>query len=163
MFKRALGKYALYSLIAGFAFSLSIAAPADALAEDPYAEIKRNASADSPFAPAATGAAAEATQTETTALRVIEDISHVCMVNDRFMGSKQIPVEFDGKTYYGCCAGCVKRIQTSAAIRTGKDPLTGKAVDKALAYASMDDEGYVLYFESEANFKDFAEKLEKPE
>ena len=166
MFKRALKKYALYSLIAGFAFSLIapvLMVPADALAEDPYAEIKRNASADSPFAPAATGASTEPTQTDVPTLRVIEDISLVCMVNDRLMGSKQIPVEVDGKTYYGCCDGCVKRIQQNEAIRTGTDPLTGEAVDKARAYASVTNKGAVLYFESEANFKDFAKKLEKPE
>ena len=32
----------------------------------------------------------------------------VCMVNDRFMGVKQIPIEVQGITYYGCCQNCVK-------------------------------------------------------
>ena len=27
----------------------------------------------------------------------------VCMVNDRFMGVAQIPIEANGTTYYGCC------------------------------------------------------------
>ena len=33
----------------------------------------------------------------------------VCMVNDRFMGVKQIPIDVDGTTYFGCCEGCVEK------------------------------------------------------
>jgi len=39
--------------------------------------------------------------------------SEVCMVNDRVMGKPQIPVEVEGKTYYGCCEGCKSRLQNS--------------------------------------------------
>src|SRR6185436_14654915 len=38
----------------------------------------------------------------------------VCMVNEQAMGKDQIPVEVDGKTYYGCCEMCKKTLATSA-------------------------------------------------
>jgi YHS domain-containing protein len=77
------------------------------------------------------------------------------MVNDQFMGRDQIPVEFEGRTYYGCCAGCVTRIQNDPAIRAAIDPVTGRAVDKASAVMGQDSEGNVLYFESEQSFSQY--------
>ncbi len=32
----------------------------------------------------------------------------VCMVNDAYMGKKQLPIKFEGRMYYGCCEMCVK-------------------------------------------------------
>ena len=37
--------------------------------------------------------------------------SEVCMVNDRHFGVKQIPVDVDGKIYYGCCASCKGKLK----------------------------------------------------
>ncbi len=75
----------------------------------------------------------------------------VCMVNNAYMGKKQIPVAFDGKTYYGCCQMCVKRIQTERIARFAKDPVTGEEVDKAKAYIAPAAPGKdeVYYFKSE--------------
>ena len=42
----------------------------------------------------------------------------VCMVNDRFMGVEQIPIEVDGTTYYGCCEGCVEKLQKKSVFVT---------------------------------------------
>ncbi len=80
----------------------------------------------------------------------------VCMVNNAYMGGKkQLPVQYENKTYYGCCNMCVNRINTDRSVRFGQDPLTRKEVDKALAYITLKpgsaDE--VLYFESEENAK----------
>lgn len=33
--------------------------------------------------------------------------SRVCMVNNTVFDKPQIPVQVEGKTYYGCCGGCV--------------------------------------------------------
>ncbi|HEY0370916.1 MAG TPA: hypothetical protein VGD79_02890, partial [Thermoanaerobaculia bacterium] len=38
----------------------------------------------------------------------------VCMVNEQAMGKDQIPVEVDGKTYYGCCEMCKKALADNA-------------------------------------------------
>ncbi len=103
---------------------------------------------------AATTPATKAAET-TPSFDLIDDISLVCMVNDRFMGVVQIPVEVEGKTYYGCCAGCVERIKKNETIRYGTDPVTGSKVDKARAYAVKDNIGKVLYFESEATFNQY--------
>lgn len=80
----------------------------------------------------------------------------VCMVNNAYMGKKQIEVPHDGKIYYGCCEMCVERIPKDQKVREAVDPYTGKTVDKAEAYIVMiSDEGEVAYFENEENYKKF--------
>ncbi len=78
----------------------------------------------------------------------------VCFVNNKFMGIDQIPVEVDGKTYYGCCEDCVGKLNNIRATRYATDPLTGAEVDKALAYIVKAPSGNndVLYFASEENY-----------
>lgn len=89
---------------------------------------------------------AEAKRSEVKAKLV--DPSVVCMVNDAVMGRAQIPVKYEGKTYYGCCDGCVSTIKTDRAARYAKDPVTGKEVDKAKAVILEGENGAALYFES---------------
>lgn len=80
----------------------------------------------------------------------------VCMVNNAYMGKKQIEVPHDGKIYYGCCEMCVERIPKDKTAREAIDPFTGKTIDKADAYIVMiSDEGEVAYFENEENYKRF--------
>lgn len=83
--------------------------------------------------------------------------SKVCYVNNKFMGIDQIPVEFENKTYYGCCEGCVLKLKTMRETRVAKDPHTGKEVDKALAYIVLSPSGNndVLYFESKQTYIDY--------
>ena len=83
--------------------------------------------------------------------------SKVCYVNNKFMGIDQIPVEFENKTYYGCCEGCVIKLKTMRETRYSKDPFTGKEVDKAAAFIVLSPNGNndVLYFESEQTYKNF--------
>lgn len=76
------------------------------------------------------------------------ETSQVCMVNDTFMNKPQIPVSVEGKTYYGCCEGCVGRLKGDRSVRFSKDLVTGREVDKAAAYIAMQPDGTVLYFES---------------
>ncbi len=80
--------------------------------------------------------------------------SFVCYVNNSYMGKKQIPVEVQGKTYYGCCDGCVDKLKNIREFRYAIDPLTGNEVDKAKAYIVLKPNGFgeVLYFESEGNY-----------
>jgi len=82
--------------------------------------------------------------------------NEVCMVNDKVFGTPQIPVEFEGKTYYGCCQGCVKRINEDKTVRYSTDPLTGREVDKATAFIVEGAGGEALYFESIDTAMDFA-------
>lgn len=77
------------------------------------------------------------------------------MVTDRLMRAPQIPVSVGGRTYYGCCDGCKKRLATDASVRSATDPITGRAVDKASAVTASDASGAVLYFESEASFRTY--------
>ncbi len=100
-------------------------------------------------APAPSSSTAATATAKRSTLTRVASASLVCMVNDRFMGAEQIPVNVDGKTYYGCCAACKDKLQTSAAARTAADPVTGASVDKAAAVIAKTDSGKVLYFESE--------------
>lgn len=73
----------------------------------------------------------------------------VCMINEHAMGKDQIPVEIEGKTYYGCCEMCKKALAADAAKRSAVDPVTGKKVDKATAVIAAQEDGRVFYFESD--------------
>jgi YHS domain-containing protein len=91
-----------------------------------------------------------------------EQIPHelVCMVNDAFMGVKQIPVEAEGKTYYGCCQMCVTKIKENQDnVRYGIDPYTHERVDKSEAFITLKPgQGKeVFYFASESNMKAYLE------
>jgi YHS domain-containing protein len=77
------------------------------------------------------------------------DSKTVCMVNEQAMGKDQIPVEVDGKTYYGCCEMCKKALADHAEKRVATDPITGKQVDKANAVIAAQEDGRVFYFESD--------------
>jgi YHS domain-containing protein len=83
----------------------------------------------------------------------------VCMVNDRYMVVKQLPVEVNGITYYGCCENCVAKIQNNIGdVRYAKDPITGDKVDKASAIIVQNKkDGVVYYFGT----KDLANKFIK--
>jgi len=84
-----------------------------------------------------------------TAVKAVKP-AEVCMVNNTFMGKPQILVKFEGKTYYGCCEGCVARIKGERAVRYSVDPVTGREVDKSKAFITAAPDGGVLYFESSA-------------
>lgn len=89
-------------------------------------------------------------------LTLVTDATQVCMVNNQFMGTAQIPVEVEGKTYFGCCEMCKGRLQSDASSRSAKDPVSGKLVDKATAVIGKRPSGDVLYFESKETFERFA-------
>lgn len=80
----------------------------------------------------------------------------VCMVNDEFMGKKQLAVPLNGKTYYGCCENCKERIPKDEKVRYAIDPQTGSKADKARAYIVLiGDGGQVAYFEHQDNYRQF--------
>ena len=73
----------------------------------------------------------------------------VCMVNDQLFEKDQIPVEVQGKTYYGCCMMCKERLAKDAELRAAVDPFSGVKVDKATAVIAAQEDGRVFYFESD--------------
>jgi YHS domain-containing protein len=85
-------------------------------------------------------------------LTLVTDTSQVCMVNNQYMGRPQIPVEVEGKTYFGCCEMCKKRLAENPDARAANDPVSGKPVDKATAVIARRANGEVLYFESAETF-----------
>ncbi|HVE72108.1 MAG TPA: hypothetical protein VNI54_12130 [Thermoanaerobaculia bacterium] len=96
--------------------------------------------------------AAFASDMPTGPLKKVEP-NMVCMVNEMAMGKEQIPVEVEGKTYYGCCEMCKTALANDASKRTATDPISGKTVDKAEAVIGAQEDGRVFYFESEENLK----------
>lgn len=92
------------------------------------------------------------------------EAKHVCMMNDKYMGVDQIPVLVEGKTYYGCCAGCAAALKDNRNnVRSSKDPLTGESVDKASAYIVVlaDGTNQALYFKSQKTYQQFLDRFGK--
>lgn len=85
----------------------------------------------------------------------------VCMINEHAMGKDQIPVEVEGKTYYGCCEMCKKALAQDATKRVAIDPVSGKQVDKATAVIAAQEDGRVFYFENDENLAKWNEKAKK--
>ncbi|MBI1912259.1 MAG: hypothetical protein HYS21_09685 [Deltaproteobacteria bacterium] len=86
-------------------------------------------------------------QAQTIEVRA-EKHSDVCMVTNNVALMKMIPVEVEGKTYYGCCQGCVGKLKFKRSVRFAVDPVTGKEVDKADAFIVKDENNKAVYFES---------------
>ena len=84
----------------------------------------------------------------------------VCMVNDRFMGVDQIPIDVNGIMYYGCCENCVEKLQKNLEdVRFGSNPLNDTKVDKASAIIVQDkSSGSVFYFASIVDAQSFINK-----
>ena len=83
------------------------------------------------------------------------EAKRVCMVNNAFFPKDQIPVQVDGKTYFGCCEMCKGRLASDVTARTATDPVSGKSVDKATAVIGATPDGKVYYFESDTTFSQF--------
>jgi len=125
---------------------------------------------DAPPAPTSTSAAtaslsSSAAPVTTTAesaagLTLVTDPSLVCMVNNQFMGAPQIPIEVDGRTYYGCCEMCKGRLAKDPSSRMAADPVSHASVDKATAVIGKTKEGRILYFESPDTFGRYAREAD---
>lgn len=98
----------------------------------------------------------QAIAAEDSDLRVVES-KYVCMVNNKVLANEQIPVEVNGKTYYGCCAMCKAKLERNSNARTAIDPVSNNPVDKATAVIAARPDGSVLYFENEGNFNAYSE------
>ncbi len=83
------------------------------------------------------------------------DSKYVCMVTNQLFVKEQIPVEMEGKTYYGCCEMCKAKIKNNPQSREATDPVSGKKVDKAEAVIGASADGSIYYFESEENLAEF--------
>ncbi len=82
----------------------------------------------------------------------VTDVSQVCMVTNQYMGTAQIPIEVEGKTYFGCCEMCKGRLANEPATRQATDPVSGATVDKATAVIARQPDGKLLYFASADTF-----------
>lgn len=89
------------------------------------------------------------------------EVKKVCMVNNHFMGKDQIPVQVEGKTYYGCCEMCKEKLAKDETSRYSTDPVSGARVDKAKAVIGVLPDGTALYFENDATFNKYAAKSQK--
>jgi len=90
------------------------------------------------------------------------DSDLVCMVNNMYMGKKQIEIEINEKAYYGCCEMCKITLTTDSTSRFAKDPYTGETVDKAVAYIVLRSKrsDLVHYFKSKENFEKYIQNAD---
>lgn len=87
----------------------------------------------------------------------LDEHAHVCMLSNRYLGDRpHVPVEVDGKTYYGCCPSCASRLAAHPEAREAHDAWTGRPLDKASAIMARDGQNRVLYFENQASFAQYA-------
>ena len=98
---------------------------------------------------------AENSPHQTSSSLTAVDSKYVCMMTDQKFAKEQIPVEVEGKTYYGCCEMCKAKIKNSPESRAATDPVSGNRVDKAEAVIGAAPDGSVFYFESEENLAQF--------
>ena len=104
---------------------------------------------------------AETTQITNAQFKTGDIVPHdqVCMVNNAYMGKKQLEVKHDGKTYYGCCENCKLRIPQEENARMAYDPISHQLIDKATAIIAISDKNdNVVYFENKANYEAFFNK-----
>jgi YHS domain-containing protein len=94
-------------------------------------------------------------------LTKVDSPKRVCMVTNKAFPDDQIPVEVEGKTYYGCCEMCKGRLTSDAKLRTAVDPVSQKTVDKADAVIAADSKGKVFYFENDDNLVAYNAKIAK--
>lgn len=87
----------------------------------------------------------------------------VCMVTNNVGLMKMIPVKVEGKTYYGCCQGCVGKLKNNRSYRYATDPVTGNEIDKAKAFIVADKAKKALYFESKETAERFFASLKQAE
>lgn len=83
----------------------------------------------------------------------------VCMITDQLFVKDQIPVELEGKTYYGCCEMCEAKLKNNPESRVGIDPVSGNKVDKSEAVIGAAPDGSVYYFESQENLVKFSPSI----
>jgi len=83
------------------------------------------------------------------------DASYICMITNKVFDSKQIKVPVDGRTYYGCCQMCVKKLSGNPESRYAVDPVGGERVNKADAVLGAGPDGTVHHFESAENLRAF--------
>jgi YHS domain-containing protein len=88
------------------------------------------------------------------ALKQVES-KYVCMVTNQLYDKEQIPVNVEGKTYYGCCQMCEAKLKKDPSSRMATDPVSGKEVDKSTAVIGAAPDGKVYYFESVEDLKAF--------
>jgi len=98
--------------------------------------------------------AVEVTENPFPSLHKVE-AKYVCMANNKMFSVVQIPVEVEGKTYYGCCSMCEARLKKDPALRKATDPVSGAEVDKADAIIGAKRDGSVYYFETEETYAAF--------
>ena len=91
----------------------------------------------------------------------VPERSRVCMMQDTVLGTPGLPIEHNGRTYFGCCPMCKAKIATEPdRFTTAIDPVSGRKVDKATAEL-LSVGTAVLYFESAANRARFLADLNR--
>ena len=88
----------------------------------------------------------------------VSDRRNVCMVTDKVFERPQLPVVVGERTYYGCCAGCVGRLNGDRGARVARDPVTGREIDKSEAVILRGAEDQALYFESKESARRYRQR-----
>ena len=86
----------------------------------------------------------------------VEDRSRICMMQDSLQPKPGLAYEYEGKTYWLCCAMCQQAFAADPAhYAHARDPVSGQEVDKATAPVYSVG-GKAFYFDSEDTRRSFA-------
>ena len=58
----------------------------------------------------------------------VDKKEYVCMMQDMVLGKAGIPIQFGGKTYYGCCEMCKEKIKNEPQKYTKATDLVSRKV-----------------------------------
>ena len=88
----------------------------------------------------------------------VVDRSLVGMIDDNLQKNPGLEYAYQGKTYYLCCAGCLKRFASDPEqFSHAMDPVSSQPVDKAQALI-YSYEGRAYFFANEAHLGAFAKE-----
>src|SRR4030095_2285758 len=91
----------------------------------------------------------------------VDKKEYVCMMQDMVLGKPGIPIQYEGKTYYGCCEMCKEKIKNEPQrYIKAIDPVSQKPVDRPSSFIYSVD-GSAYYSTSDANRKTFAANPQK--
>ncbi|GIX41484.1 MAG: hypothetical protein KatS3mg129_1217 [Leptospiraceae bacterium] len=89
----------------------------------------------------------------------IVEAKYVCMTQDKVFDKELLPVSINGKTYYGCCGGCVLAMKENPSKYIyAIDPITKERINKADSII-LNANGYAIYFKNKDSLNKYLIKL----
>jgi YHS domain-containing protein len=90
--------------------------------------------------------------------------SIICMVRGDIKSKGSLPIQIEGRTYYGCCEKCLTKLEQNIDnIQYAVDPVSGQTFSKADAIVRQDPQDHkrVLFFKSDETYDQYMKLINK--